>query len=154
MPSFEEHRVSDLPARRHRRSGFLSSHWTGLQSSTHVPGTVLVWCTHPALRFIGPSRRLTVSSTLRGLQLASCGSAWSTHSRHSLALRRASRVSPDPRACDLLHRCGTSTTADTGVLSTPSHGVLRLYDAFGQRQRPAPGLPHPAVLRLQAFSTS
>jgi len=28
------------------------------------------------------------------------------------------------------------------------------YDAFRSRQRPTPGLPHPAVLRLQAFSAS
>lgn len=31
---------------------------------------------------------------------------------------------------------------------------LVLLDAFRSRQRPTPGLPHPAVLRLQAFSTS
>jgi hypothetical protein len=31
---------------------------------------------------------------------------------------------------------------------------LALYDAFGSRQRPTPGLPHPAAQRLQAFSTS
>jgi hypothetical protein len=35
-----------------------------------------------------------------------------------------------------------------------SRGVCWLYDACGVGQRPAPGLPHPAVLRLQAFSTS
>jgi hypothetical protein len=36
----------------------------------------------------------------------------------------------------------------------PFHGVWIPYDACRSRQRPTPGLPHPAVLRLQVFSTS
>jgi hypothetical protein len=34
------------------------------------------------------------------------------------------------------------------------HGVLMLFDAYRSGQRPTPGLPPPAVQRLQAFSTS
>jgi hypothetical protein len=36
----------------------------------------------------------------------------------------------------------------------PFHEVWVPYDACRSRQRPTPGLPHPAVLRLQVFSTS
>jgi hypothetical protein len=36
----------------------------------------------------------------------------------------------------------------------PFHGIAVPYDACSHEQRPAPGLPHPAVLRLQVFSTS
>jgi hypothetical protein len=37
---------------------------------------------------------------------------------------------------------------------TAFHGVLAPYDACRSGQRPTPGLPPPAVLHLQAFSTS
>jgi hypothetical protein len=43
-----------------------------------------------------------------------------------------------------------TTGTDPGRLSWGSAP----YDAFRNRQRPTPGLPHPAVLRLQVFSTS
>jgi hypothetical protein len=36
----------------------------------------------------------------------------------------------------------------------PFHGVFFPFDVFRRLQRPTPGLPHPAVQRLQVFSTS
>jgi hypothetical protein len=47
-----------------------------------------------------------------------------------------------------------SMTRDGPLTSSSPRGVSLPFDASGIGKRPTPGLPHPAALRLQAFSTS
>jgi len=56
-----------------------------------------------------------------------------------------------------LTRAGPSVLArrrDGVLLRTRLSEVFRPYSARGDGERPAPGLPHPTVQRLQAFSAS
>jgi hypothetical protein len=147
-PPFEELRVSGLLERRHHRPSDLSSRWIGLQSSTHASSTVLIGCSHRTLSIHRLARRLTASPVLRGLRCASCWQQVNTTSdSHALCL--ASRVRIRKRVPATSHAAN-----GTSISRRPSHEVLRLYDAYGKRQRPTPGLPHLAVLRPQAFSAS
>jgi hypothetical protein len=82
-------------------------------------------------RPLRPSLRATAALlTPPGASLEVCGMSW-------LAIRIRS-LSP------------ASDHTDGGRLPW---GLVP-YDAYRSRQRPTPGLPHPAVLRLQVFSTS
>jgi hypothetical protein len=49
--------------------------------------------------------------------------------------------------------CTRNPAASQTVLGRLPWGFVP-FDAYRSEQRPTPGLPHPAVLRLQAFSTS
>jgi hypothetical protein len=75
-----------------------------------------------------------------GLGLA--GQGCLCHSQVLIVLRRKSCPKTHVRP---LAMCGTRR---------PFRGVFLPYDALRSGQRPAPGLPHPAVRRLQVFSTS
>jgi hypothetical protein len=75
-----------------------------------------------------------------GLGLA--GQGCLCHSQVLIVLRRKSCPKTHVRP---LAMCGTRR---------PFRGVFLPYDALRSGQRPAPGLPHPAVQRLQVFSTS
>ena len=106
--------------------------------------TLLVWCSHLGLRSLAPRPSWSlpdVTGWQRGHSL----------SPSSLVLRLTFRVSLE---------CPDSPRITLGPmdLTLPKESILPwglwFFDAFRSGQRPTLGLPHRAVLRLQAFPAS
>jgi hypothetical protein len=91
------------------------------------------------------------------------GPYWFSPPSLTLVLRLVSEVFPAAPRFDALRRrpilSWTSAPLQSMALGEPPHcgsphGVCWPFDARCNGKRPTPGLPHPAVLRLQAFSAS
>lgn len=104
----------------------------------------MVWCSHPGLRSRAPQPSWFLPNTTgwqRGHSL----------SPSSLVLRLTFRV---------LLECPDSPRVPPGPMDPAFFKKsilpwgLWFFDAFRSGQRPTPGLPHRAVLRLQTFSVS
>ena len=145
---FEELRVSGSLERRHRRTSSLSSRWIGLQSITHASSTLFGWVLPPCT--FDPQARPKADRFTRA--------SWSSMRQSPAAGQYRSRLScPSSRVQSTIRKrvpANSCTANGTSFYRLPSREVLRLYDVYGQRQRPTPGLPHLAVLRPQAFSAS
>jgi hypothetical protein len=73
--------------------------------------------------------------------------------RHRPLLSFASRSESDLSVLARSAFCGAETTSQLSRANILPWGLV-LFDAFRSGQRPTPGLPHQAVLRLQALSAS